>query len=107
MEWAGTYLRAIQGDGEIGCIKHFPGLGAATTDAHEDLPVVKRSQNELYSTELAPFKYFVQSQNSLEDPGMIMTTAVLMPAIAPNIPPALPSPFLTTPLLHNSVSHPA
>ena len=100
IEWAGTYLRAIQGDGEIGCIKHFPGLGAATTDAHEDLPVVKRSQNELYSTELAPFKYFVQSQNSLEDPGMIMTTDVLMPAIDPNMPAELSSPFVNGILRH-------
>src|SRR6266516_1784426 len=39
IEWGGTYLRAIQGDGEIGCLKHFPGLGAATTDAHTGLPV--------------------------------------------------------------------
>jgi beta-N-acetylhexosaminidase len=100
IEWAGTYLRAIQGDGEIGCIKHFPGLGAATTDAHEDLPVVNRSQIELYSTELAPFKYFVQSQNSLEDPGMIMTTDVLMPAIDPNMPAELSSPFVNGILRH-------
>ena len=100
IEWAGTYLRAIQGDGEIGCIKHFPGLGAATTDAHEDLPVVNRSRNELYSTELAPFKYFVQSQNSLEDPGMIMTTDVLMPAIDPNMPAELSSPFVNGILRH-------
>ena len=34
INWGGTYLRAIQGDGEIACLKHFPGLGAATTDAH-------------------------------------------------------------------------
>src|SRR6266699_3825183 len=38
IQWGGTYLRAIQGDGEIGCLKHFPGLGAATTDAHSELP---------------------------------------------------------------------
>ena len=50
IKWGGTYLRAIQGDGEIGCLKHFPGLGAASTDAHAELPVVKRSLDQLYST---------------------------------------------------------
>src|SRR5215471_1546089 len=89
INWGGTYLRAMQGDGEIACLKHFPGLGAATTDAHEDLPVVNRSQDQLYSTELAPYKYFVQSHNKLDNPGMIMTTDVLMPALAPIMPAEL------------------
>lgn len=98
--WAGTYLRALQADGEIGCLKHFPGLGAATSDPHTSLPVVKRSQSELYSTELAPYKYFVQSRNRQEDPGMIMTTDVLMPAIDPNMPAELSSPFVNGILRH-------
>jgi len=98
--WAGTYLRAIQGDGEIACLKHFPGLGAATTDAHAELPTVKRSPDELYSTELAPYKYFVHSQNKLENPGMIMTTDVLMPAIDPNMPGELSHTFVTGILRH-------
>src|SRR5216683_1717512 len=100
IEWGGTYLRAIQGDGEIACLKHFPGLGAASTDAHTGLPVVKRSRDQLYSTELAPFKYFIQSKNKLENPGMIMTTDVLMPAIDPNMPAELSSPFVTGILRH-------
>ncbi|HZU03641.1 MAG TPA: glycoside hydrolase family 3 N-terminal domain-containing protein [Ktedonobacteraceae bacterium] len=98
--WGGTYLRAVQSDGEIACLKHFPGLGAASTDAHQDLPVVNRSQDELYSTELAPFKYFVQSHNKLENPGMIMTTDVLMPAIDPSMPGELSHTFVTDILRH-------
>src|SRR6266566_8904456 len=100
IEWGGTYLRTIQGDGEIACLKHFPGLGAASTDAHTGLPVVKRTRDQLYSTELAPFKYFVRSQNKLENPGMIMTTNVLMPAIDPNMPAELSHPFVTGILRH-------
>ncbi len=98
--WGGTYLRAIQGDGEIACLKHFPGLGAATSDAHADLPVVKRSRDQLYSTELAPYKYFVQSQNKLENPGMIMTTDVLMPALDPTMPAELSHTIVTDILRH-------
>ncbi len=100
IQWGGTYLRAIQGDGEIGCLKHFPGLGAATTDAHAELPVVKRSLDQLYSTELAPYNYFVHAQNKLENPGMIMTTDVLMPAVDPNMPAELSHPFVTDILRH-------
>jgi beta-N-acetylhexosaminidase len=100
IQWGGTYLRAIQGDGEIACLKHFPGLGAASTDAHTGLPVVNRTQDQLYSTEMAPFKYFIQSKNKLENPGMIMTTDVLMPAVDPNMPAELSSPFVTGILRH-------
>jgi beta-N-acetylhexosaminidase len=98
--WAGTYLRAIQGDGVVGCIKHYPGLGAATTDAHTTLPVIKRSRDQLYSTELAPYKYFAQPQNKLNTPGMVMTTDVLMPAIDPVLPGELSHAFVTDILRH-------
>jgi len=100
IDWGGTYLRAIQGDGEIACLKHFPGLGAATTDAHQGLPVVNRSRDQLYATELAPYKYFVQSQNKLNSPGMIMTTDMLMPALDPTMPAELSHTIVTNILRH-------
>src|SRR2546425_6851121 len=100
INWGGTYLRTIQGDGEIACLKHFPGLEAATTDAHQDLPVVNRSRDQLYSTELAPYKYFVQSQNKLDNPGMIMTTDMLMPALDPTMPAELSHTIVTDILRH-------
>src|SRR5713226_793117 len=100
IDWGGAYLRAIQGDGEIACLKHFPGLGAATTDAHQDLPVVNRSRDQLYATELAPYKYFVQSQNKLNSPGMIMTTDMLMPALDPTMPAELSHTIVTDILRH-------
>ncbi|HEY6540262.1 MAG TPA: glycoside hydrolase family 3 N-terminal domain-containing protein [Ktedonobacteraceae bacterium] len=93
--WGGTFLRAVQGDGVIACLKHFPGLGAATTDAHQDLPVVNRTRDQLYSTELAPYISLLHSQNKLNNPGMIMTTDVLMPAIDPTMPAELSHTFVT------------
>jgi beta-N-acetylhexosaminidase len=100
INWGGTYLRTMQGDGEIACLKHYPGLGAATTDAHQDLPVVKRSRDQLYATELAPYKYFVQSQSKMDNPGMIMTTDVLMPALDPTMPAELSHTIVTDILRH-------
>jgi beta-N-acetylhexosaminidase len=100
IDWGGTFLRSVQSDGEIACLKHFPGLGAATTDAHTGLPVVKRSLDQINATELAPYQYFVQSKNALDHPGMIMTTDVLMPAIDPTMPAELSYPTVTGILRH-------
>jgi beta-N-acetylhexosaminidase len=93
--FAGAYLKGLQGSGVIGCIKHFPGLGAAVTDAHTGLPVVNRTKDQLYAVELAPFKAFIQSPDRLENPGMIMPTDVLMPAIDPKYPAELSHIFMT------------
>jgi beta-N-acetylhexosaminidase len=100
IQWGGAFLQAVQGDNEIGTLKHFPGLGAATTDAHQDLPVVNRTQDQLYATELAPYKYFTQTRNPLERPGMIMATDVMMPAIDPTYPGELSHTFITDILRH-------
>jgi len=102
--YGGAYLRAIQSAGVIGCIKHFPGLGAAKTDAHYSLPKVDRTKDQIYSVELAPFKYFIQTQNPLELPGMIMSTDILMPAIDPKWPTELSHTFMTD-ILRNQLGY--
>jgi beta-N-acetylhexosaminidase len=95
IKFGGAYLRAVQGDEEIACLKHFPGLGAASTDAHYALPVINRTVDQIYSVELVPFKHFIQSQNKQENPGMIMSTDLLMPAIDPVYPAELSHIFMT------------
>jgi beta-N-acetylhexosaminidase len=93
--FAGPYLRAMQANGTIACLKHFPGLGAASPDAHTTLPVVTSSRSQIYATDLAPFKAFIQSPDRLLNPGMIMPTDVLMPAIDPVYPAELSHIFMT------------
>src|SRR5437899_3405502 len=95
ISFASAYLKGLQGSGVIGCIKHFPGLGAAATDAHTGLPVVNRTKDQLYAVELAPFRAFIQAPDRLENPGMIMPTDVLMPAIDPKYPAELSHIFMT------------
>ncbi len=95
IQYAGPYIKAMQGDGVLACIKHFPGLGDASIDAHFGLPVVNRTKAQIYSTELVPFKHFIQSPDKLENPGMIMPTDVLMPAIDPTYPAELSHTFMT------------
>jgi beta-N-acetylhexosaminidase len=95
IKFAGAYLQAMQGNGTIACIKHFPGLGGATPDAHKTLPVVNSTKQQIYDIDLAPFKAFIQSPNQLLNPGMIMPTDVLMPAIDPTYPAELSYTFMT------------
>lgn len=95
IKYASAYITALQGAGVVGCIKHFPGLGDAVTDAHTTLPVVNQTRDQIYSIDLAPFKAFIQSPDALVDPGMIMPTDVLMPAIDPVYPAELSHTFMT------------
>jgi len=95
IKFAGAYMQAMQGNGTIACIKHYPGLGGATPDAHKTLPVVNSTRQQIYDIDLAPFKTFIQSPNALLNPGMIMPTDVLMPAIDPKYPAELSHIFMT------------
>ncbi len=95
IKFAGPYLQTLQGDGIVACIKHYPGLGDVIPDAHATLPVVNRTQQQIYEVELAPFKYFIQSPDRLENPGMIMPTDVLMPALDSVYPAELSHIFMT------------
>jgi beta-N-acetylhexosaminidase len=104
IKFGGAYLRAVQGDGEIACLKHYPGLGAATTDAHFNLPVINRTADQINSVELAPFKNFIQSKNKLDNPGMIMSTDLMMPAIDPTMPAELSHTFMTD-ILRNQLGY--
>ena len=104
VKFAGAYLQAMQGNGTIATIKHFPGLGGAVTDAHTTLPVVNSTRQQIYNIDIAPFKAFIQSSNPLLNPGMVMSTDVLMPAIDPKYPAEL-SPAFMTGILRNELGY--
>lgn len=50
-----VYMRGLQGTGMIGCLKHFPGIGAGEVDSHEEMPVVRLSHDDLIAQDLAPY----------------------------------------------------
>ena len=53
---AGAYLEGLQNNGIVGCGKHFPGLGDVGVDAHAELPIVKRSKDQLWAEDIAPYR---------------------------------------------------
>jgi len=50
-----VYMRGLQGTGCLGCLKHFPGIGAGEVDSHEEMPIVKLSHDDLIGQDLAPY----------------------------------------------------
>lgn len=50
-----VYLRGLQETGMIGCLKHFPGIGAGEVDSHEQMPLVRLSHDALIAQDLAPY----------------------------------------------------
>jgi beta-N-acetylhexosaminidase len=50
-----VYMRGLQGAGCLGCLKHFPGIGAGEVDSHEEMPVVQLSHDDLIAQDLAPY----------------------------------------------------
>jgi beta-N-acetylhexosaminidase len=82
--YAGAFLRGVQENGVIGTLKHWPGIGSITSDPHQTLPVMNRSLSQLQSTEFSSFKALLPL-----NPGMIMVTHVVVPALDPNLPATL------------------
>jgi beta-N-acetylhexosaminidase len=54
---AAAFLDTLQAGGCLGCVKHFPGLGAAAVDSHEELPQVTISEDELRAVDLFPYQH--------------------------------------------------
>ncbi len=51
-----AFIRGMQDNGMSACAKHFPGKGAATVDAHVDLPTIDLPRAVVSRTHLAPFR---------------------------------------------------
>jgi beta-N-acetylhexosaminidase len=45
----------LQEAGIVGCLKHFPGIGAGEVDSHEQMPMVSLTHDDLIAQDLAPY----------------------------------------------------
>ena len=50
-----VYMRGLQATGCLGCLKHFPGIGAGEVDSHVEMPLVPLSRDDLLAQDLAPY----------------------------------------------------
>jgi beta-N-acetylhexosaminidase len=58
-----VYMRGLQGMGVLGCLKHFPGIGAGAVDSHIEMPVVPLSRDDLLAQDLAPYIELFQRED--------------------------------------------
>ncbi|WP_166423512.1 glycoside hydrolase family 3 protein [Paraglaciecola sp. 20A4] len=70
-------MQAMQSNGIISALKHFPGHGDTSTDSHSGLPLVEHDISKIEAVDLAPFQYAIDNG----DPGMIMTAHIQYPAL--------------------------
>jgi beta-N-acetylhexosaminidase len=54
--YAAAFLDGLNSEDIIGCGKHFPGLGGGNLDSHHAMPVIKRSWDEVWGQDMAPFR---------------------------------------------------
>lgn len=55
-EFTSAYLDSLRKGGVLGCLKHFPGLGAVELDPHDELPSIGIDSEEFHGTDLLPFR---------------------------------------------------
>jgi len=90
-------MRGLRDGGVIPCGKHFPGHGDTEKDSHIELPVVRRSREQLAGTELVPFRAAIAAGMP-----MLMTAHVVYPSLDGDRPATLSQAILAG-LLRNEL----
>lgn len=65
IEKAGAFNDALRATGILSCGKHFPGYASAGLDPHHELPAIDRSREAMEAEELAVFRAFARSVDSM------------------------------------------
>ena len=54
--YAQAFLKGLREADVLGCGKHFPGLGEANLDSHNELPVIDKPWKKLWKEDLVPYR---------------------------------------------------
>jgi beta-N-acetylhexosaminidase len=94
-------IQGMQENGVLATAKHFPGLGEAKVDSHDELPIVDLPSRRLQSMELVPFRSAVEA-----GVGFVMTAHCSYPAFdRASAPATLSKPILDDLLRHELGFH--
>lgn len=56
LRYAAPFLAGLHGERVLGCGKHFPGLGGGMLDSHAAMPSIKRTWEQLWDEDIAPYR---------------------------------------------------
>ncbi len=84
------FAKALVDGGIMCCGKHFPGHGDTSTDSHIELPVIRKTVEELSACELKPFEAAAKAGFPF-----IMTAHILFPEIDACNPATISAPILS------------
>ena len=90
----------LKSTGIIPTYKHFPGYGSTTVDSHYELPVLTKTKEELWESDLIPFQNAIHNQAEV-----IMIGHLAIPNITNNNIPSSLSKEIITDLLKNELNY--
>ena len=104
-------MRAMQENGILATLKHFPGHGDTEHDSHLSLPIVTHNRAEIESVDLLPFRHIIAQSK----PAMVMTAHIQYPNLdnstlldkagQPQIKPATLSRKILTEILRKELNY--
>jgi beta-N-acetylhexosaminidase len=99
LAYAREFLAGLHAAGVIGVGKHFPGLGEGNLDSHHELPVVRKSFNQLWGEDLVPYRLMKR-----ELP-MVLVNHVNYPDVTHDQLPASLSKYWITDVLRRKIGY--
>jgi beta-N-acetylhexosaminidase len=97
---ASAFIDGLHSQGIMDALKHWPGIGWSSVDAHEALPVSNISRADLDQIDFAPYKALLAAGKV----DMIMPTHVLLTSIDPTMPSSL-SPIIIDGILRHDLGY--
>lgn len=95
---AGAMVQGLKEQGIASCLKHFPGLGAATEDPHQGLSTISLTMEQFENGEKAAFAAGIEAGAD-----MVMISTASAPELTGNNDPCIFSSSLVTDVLRNEM----
>ena len=73
-----SFVAALQAEGVMSAVKHFPGHGDTHVDSHSGLPRVNHSETKAREGDLLPFQHIISSATP---PAFVMSAHIQYPAL--------------------------
>ena len=83
-------MKGIQSKNVISVIKHFPGYGSVTVDAHTDLPILDYGLDPLETTDWVPYKKAIA-----DGADVVMVTHLMAPQLNAKYPASMSRTIMT------------